>query len=155
MRQCTDDAPFDIVHTAERALHNLVTGCADSEACFEHLLPYLSVAPDVSSKSNPSSLLSALRTMRYLVDRVSVESLEKALPSLLPLFHAALGHKSVDMRKATVFVLVEVHFVLGDALRLDEMTASQRRLLDVYIEKHPKKSMVLEGEEASNQPTSA
>ena len=154
MRQCTDDAPFDIVHTAERALHNLVTGCPDSEACFEHLLPYLSVELDVSSKSNPPSLLSALRTMRYLIDRVSVGTLEKALPSLLPLFHAALGHKSVDMRKATVFVLVEVHFVLGDTLRLDEMTASQRRLLDMYIEKHPKKSaMVLE--KASNQQISA
>ncbi|KAL9180709.1 hypothetical protein ACHAXT_011162 [Thalassiosira profunda] len=154
MLECTTDAPFDIVHTAERALHNLVTGCADSETCFEHLLPFLSVDLDVSSKINPPSLLSALRTMRYLIDRVSVGTLEKALPSLLPLFHAALGHKSVDMRKATVFVLVEVHFVLGDALRLDEMTASQRRLLDVYIEKHPKKSaMVLE--EASNQPTSA
>ena len=88
--------------------------------------------------------------MRYLIDRISVDSLTKALPSLLPLFHAALGHKSVDMRKATVFVLVEMHFVLGDELKLDELTASQRRLLDVYVEKHPKTTTMVE---AAPQPS--
>ena len=81
--------------------------------------------------------------MRYLVDRISIISLKSELPSLLSLFHKALCHKSVDMRKATVFVIVELHFVLGDELELDDFTDCQRRLIDVYIERHPKNSQML------------
>lgn len=82
--------------------------------------------------------------MRYLVDRISIDSLKSALPPLLSLFHTALCHKSVDMRKATVFVIVELHFVLGvNELELDEFTDCQRRLIDVYIERHPKNSQMI------------
>mmetsp|Transcript_34977 Transcript_34977/g.62962 ORF Transcript_34977/g.62962 Transcript_34977/m.62962 type:complete len:1268 (-) Transcript_34977:173-3976(-) len=166
MLECTNDAPFEIVHTAERALHNLVTN-TNPETCFEHLLPFTCVEIDLNDKSNPPALLSTLRTMRYLVDRISIESLKRALPSLLPLFHMALCHKSVDMRKATVFILVEVYFVLGeedDELELlDEFTDCQRRLVDVYIERHPKnkvqrdnaKAVVPRSNAMSMQPISA
>ena len=140
MLECTEDAPFEIVHTAERALFNLVNG-SDPETCFEHLLPYsLSVEIDLNNKSNPPVVLSTLRTMRHLIERISVDSLKAALPSLLPLFHTALSHKSVDMRKATVFVLVEIYFVLGDELDLGEFSDCQRRLIDVYVARHTKTS---------------
>ena len=141
--QCTKDAPFEIVHTAERALYNLING-ADPDICFKHLLPFtLAEEIDLNEKNSPPVLLSTLRTMRYLVDRISIISLKSALPSLLSLFHTALCHKSVDMRKATVFVIVELHFVLGDELELDDFTDCQRRLIDVYIERHPKNSQML------------
>ena len=78
--------------------------------------------------------------MRHLIERISVDSLKAALPSLLPLFHTALSHKSVDMRKATVFVLVEIYFVLGDELDLGEFSDCQRRLIDVYVARHTKTS---------------
>jgi len=80
--------------------------------------------------------------MKHLVDKISIDSLEKALPSFLSLFHTTLSHKSVDMRKATVFVLVEMYFILGKDLRLDEFTDCQRRLIGVYIERHPKNSQM-------------
>ena len=152
--QCTRDSPFDIVNTAERALRNLVDG-TDSEACFEHLLPFTSIEIDLNDKNSPPELLSVLRTMRYLVDRVSLDSLKAALPSLLPLFHTALDHKSVDMRKATVFVLVELHIVLGDnALNLDDFKDCQRRLINVYVGRHPKNrnAMVIDDALPSAQP---
>lgn len=149
MLECTDDAPFEIVHTAERALHNLVTG-TDPQTCFEHLLAFTSLDADLKNKSNPSVLLSTLRTMKHLVDKISIDSLEKALPSFLSLFHTTLSHKSVDMRKATVFVLVEMYFILGKDLRLDEFTDCQRRLIGVYIERHPKNSQM--SVEALSQP---
>jgi hypothetical protein len=43
----------------------------------------------------------------------------------------------MDMRKATVFVLVEIHIVLGEELDLDGFTDCQKRLIDVYVERHP------------------
>jgi len=156
MLECTEDAPFEIVHTAERALHNLATG-TNPQTCFDYVLPFTLVHIDLNDKTNPPALLSTLRTMRCLVDRISIESLKKALPSLLSQFHTALCHKSVDMRKATVFILVEMHFVLGDEFELDEFTDCQRRLIDVYIERHPKKSqiMVEAATRPSTQPISA
>lgn len=98
---------------------------------------------DLSEKSSPAALLSTLRTLRYLIDRISLQTLKAALPSLIPLFHLALSHKSVDMRKATVFVLVEMHFVFAECegnemALLDELTDCQRRLIEVYINRHPK-----------------
>lgn len=135
--KCTKDAPFEIVHTAERALVNLVTS-ADPETCFDHLFPFTRVEIDLNDKVSPPELLSTLRTMIVLVDRIPIDSLRRVVPSLLDLFHAALCHKSVDMRKATVFILVEMHFVLGDELRLDEFTDCHQRLVRVYVERHPK-----------------
>lgn len=139
--KCTVDAPFEIVHTAERALQNLVTN-VDPEVCFEHLLPFARSPIDVEDKNNPPALLSSLRTMRYLLDRVSTSTLSEAMHDLLPVFHSALCHKSVDMRKATVFILVEMHFALGEEFHLDDFTDCQRRLVDVYIERHPKNTQI-------------
>ena len=151
--QCTRDAPFEIVNTAERALRNLVDG-TDHETCFEHLLPFTSIEIDLNDKNSPPELLSVLRTMRYLVDKVSIESLKAALPSLLPLFHTALDHKSVDMRKATVFVLVELHIILGgNGLNLDDFKDCQRRLINVYVGRHPKNcNAILDDALPSSQP---
>ena len=151
--QCTKDSPFEIVNTAERALRNLVDG-TDHETCFEHLLPFTSIEIDLNDKNSPPELLSVLRTMRYLVDRVSIDSLKAALPSLLSLFHTALDHKSVDMRKATVFVLVELHIALGDdELNLDDFKDCQRRLVNVYIGRHPtSNTMVVDDALPSSQP---
>lgn len=147
--QCTVNAPFEVVHTAEKALQNLIIG-NHPEVYFEELLPY-TTGTEVeealqrprsntfpSSIGNPSKLLSALRTMRYLIDKISTDSLRNALPSLMQLFQKTLSHASVDLRKATVFNLVEMHFVLGDELTLNGFTDSQRQLVGIYIQRHDK-----------------
>jgi len=149
MLECTENAPFEVVHTAEQALQNLVSG-NHPEVCFEELLPY-TTGEEVeealqrhrcntlpSNTSNPAKLLSTLRTMRYLIDKIPTDSLRKALPPLMQLFQTTLSHSSVDLRKATVFILVEMHFVLGDELILDEFTDSQRQLVGIYINRHDK-----------------
>ena len=130
-------------------MQNLICG-NDPEVCFEELLPYTTGAEVeealqrprcntlASSISNPSKLLSTLRTMRYLIDKVPIDSLRNALPSLMQLFQTTLSHASVDLRKATVFNLVEMHFVLGDELILDDFTDSQKQLVGIYIKRHNK-----------------
>ena len=76
--------------------------------------------------------------MRFLIDKVSIDSLRNALPSLMQLFQNTLSHASVDLRKATVFILVEMSFVLGDELILDDFTDSQKQLVGIYIKRHNK-----------------
>jgi hypothetical protein len=136
------DAPFEIVHTAERVLVNLFLS-ADAETCLEHLIPFFNIDVDLNEKGSPPALLSALRSMVVLVDRIPIASLRKVFPSLLTLFHTALCHKSMDLRKATVFILVEIHFILGEELQLDEFTDCQQRLIRVYIDRHPKNTRTM------------
>jgi hypothetical protein len=141
MLESTNNAPFEIVNTAEYILGTLVTtGSVDPELCFQYLLPYTtSIDIDLNDKSNPSVLLSTLRTLRFVIDRISVATLQQVVPSLLTLFHTTLCHKSVDMRKATVFILVEIQIVLGNECQLlDELSEYQRKLVQVYVERHPR-----------------
>ncbi|KAL3795782.1 hypothetical protein ACHAWO_005837 [Cyclotella atomus] len=133
------NAPFEIVHTCERALQNLVT-CTNPEKCFDCLLTYIAnTQVDLESEANPPVLLSALRTMRVLIEFIPLPKLRQVTPDLLQLFHDTIRHKSVDMRKATVFVLVEMYCVLGQELNVDGFSDGQKRLIDVYVERHPKK----------------
>lgn len=139
----TNDAPFEIVNTAEYILGNLVTTSGvDPDLCLQYLLLYTTrIDIDLNDKSSPSMLLSTLRTLRFVIDRISITTLRQVVPSLLTLFHTTLCHKSVDMRKATVFILVEIHVVLGDECQLlDELSEYQRKLVLVYVERHPRHS---------------
>ena len=77
--------------------------------------------------------------MQHLIECVSLPTLREVTPELLQLFHLTIRHKSVDMRKATVFVLVEMYCVLGDELSVEGFSDGQKRLIDVYVERHPKR----------------
>jgi len=145
LESTTNDAPFEIVNTAENILGNLVTtGVVDPELCLQYLLPYTTrIDIDLNDKSSPSVLLSTLRTLRFVIDRISIATLRQVVPSLLTLFHTTLCHKSVDMRKATVFILVEIQVVLGDECQLlDKLSEYQRKLVHVYVERHPRHSIM-------------
>ena len=78
--------------------------------------------------------------MQHLIEYVSLPTLREVTPELLQLFHLTIRHKSVDMRKATVFVLVEMYCVLGDELSVEGFSDGQKRLIDVYVERHPKRN---------------
>ena len=137
-QQCTKDAPFETINTAEKALLNIVSG-ANPETCFKDLLPYFSIDIDLNDEKDSPDVLSAMRVMRYLVPKVSPESLEVALPLMLSFFRTTIEHVSVHFRKASVFALVEMFFVLGDDLiNLDTFKDCQQRLLQAYIERHSK-----------------
>lgn len=143
MLESTKNAPFEIVNTAENILGYLVTnGSVHPELCLQYLLPYTTrIDIDLNDKSSPSVLLSTLRTLRFVIDRISITTLRQVVPSLLTLFHTTLCHKSVDMRKATVFILVEIQVVLGDECQLlDELSEYQRKLVHVYVVRHPRHS---------------
>lgn len=113
--------------------------------CFECILPYIyNVEVDLKSEANPPVLLSALRTLKHLIESVSAVKLREAMPGLLQLLHHTINHKSVDMRKATVFVVVEMYFSLGRELNVDGFSDGQKRLIDVYVGKHPKNNAMVD-----------
>ena len=154
------------MHTAEQALQNLISG-NHPEICFKELLTYTtgtkveealqrlhsSTLPSING--DLSKLLSTLRSMRYLIDKIPKESLRNALPPLMRLFQRSLSHSSVDLRKATVFVLVEIHFALGDELCLDDFTDSQKQLVGIYVKRHDKSTSSLQGRSNVLRPIAA
>lgn len=99
---------------------------------------------DLDSETNPPGLLSSLRTLKHLIEFIPLHKLRQVTPEILQLFHSTIRHKSVDMRKATVFVLVEMYYILGQELSVDGFSEGQKRLIDVYIERHPKKNAMIE-----------
>jgi len=133
LQQCTKDASFETIDTVEMALLNLASG-TNPDTCFN-----FSIDIDLNDEKDSPDVLSAIRVMRYLIPKVSPESLEVALPLMLSFFRTTIEHVSVHFRKASVFALVELFFVLGDDLiNLDTFKDCQQRLLQAYIEKHSK-----------------
>jgi hypothetical protein len=96
-----------------------------------------------SSTSSSSSSCSSLRVMALHVLSASIrfmsaaQLLEEVESAVVPAAIAALNSPLVDLRKASIFVLVEMYLIVGDALYpyLQELSPPQRKLLTIYIEK--------------------
>ena len=95
------------------------------------------------SHSSTSSSSSSLRVMALHVLSASIrfmsaaQLLEEVESAVVPAAIAALNSPLVDLRKASIFVLVEMYLIVGDALYpyLLELSPPQRKLLTIYIEK--------------------
>lgn len=179
--ECAKCTKFEIVHTAERALENLVTSCPplDPTLCLRSLLPYLKLSSSDDGENGDDEWaipLLALRTLCKLADRVPARNLLEALSStsgsssgLGACLVMGMRHKAVDVRKAAIFAAVEMHFaVAGDGgagegadgdgdvdgfndavlSRLDGLTAANRKLISIYIERHPKTTAAATGQQA-------
>jgi CLIP-associating protein 1/2 len=128
------------VHTAERSLECLVK-CLDPGRCLYSLLPFLCGDLEADENGTPSVILVSLRTLAFLVERVPNSMLQDVKPSLIPCLSQSLHNRSVDMRKAAVFVLVEIHFALGNGFLNSQelaLTAAQQKLISIYIQRHKK-----------------
>ena len=125
---------YEQVHAAERALENMAESKAiDPEQCMQALSKHL--LTNSTTDENTSVTLLTLRAMTKLVGRLPSEDITKALPSLKPALFASLNGGEVDMRKAAVFLIVEMHSRLGEDVmqELDGLTASQQKLVSIYI----------------------
>jgi hypothetical protein len=114
------------------------------------LLPYVT-SKTSSSPSNPLNedsnqqiRLLALQTLSQAIPHLSssqlLELLSDISSEILPYFTSS----SVDIRKAVVFVYVEIYMIVGDALYpyVRGLAPSQRKLLTVYIERQMNRSSV-------------
>ncbi len=139
MMICCSDVNSHIVHAAERVLESLVM-TQEPSSCFHSIRPFINISTGddlVSSKV----ALSGLRTMVKLTPRLDKVFLKELLPSLFPSLLQTISHDSVDIRKATVFLLVEVTVTVeeGDLTQLfDQLTLAQRRLITYYVDRRQK-----------------
>ena len=96
-------------------------------------------AQGVSHSSTSSSLrVMALHVLSASIRFMSAaQLLEEVESAVVPAAIAALNSPLVDLRKASIFVLVEMYLIVGDALYpyLQELSPPQRKLLTIYIEK--------------------
>ena len=102
---------------------------SNPDSSFGCLLPYACPGGLDSDNVPNQQVLTALRTLQCLVDRVSRDALDAALSQLLSLLRKAVNHNSLDMRKATLSVLTKLHFVLGDQLDLSGVSDRNRRAI--------------------------
>jgi CLIP-associating protein 1/2 len=125
---------YEQVHAAERALENMAESkTIDPEQCMQALSKHLLI--NSTTDENTSVTLLTLRALTKLIGRLPSEDITKALPSLKPALFASLNGGEVDMRKAAVFLIVEMHSRLGEDVmqELDGLTASQQKLVSIYI----------------------
>mmetsp|Transcript_53444 Transcript_53444/g.53840 ORF Transcript_53444/g.53840 Transcript_53444/m.53840 type:complete len:168 (-) Transcript_53444:31-534(-) len=133
--KCSRNSAYEVVHTAERALENIVSNL-DPARCFQTLIPYLNRS-HFEDENSLSIVLSALRTLVKLVGRVPASDLSASLSSIMPCIFQTVKQSSVDMRKATVFVIVEIYCVLREAMApyLLQLNPTQLKLVTIYIER--------------------
>jgi hypothetical protein len=79
--------------------------------------------------------LLALTVIAAAVKHLDGPTLLGELPSIIPCALPLFGSALVDIRKAVVFLLVEVYMVVGDALQpyMQELPLPQQKLLTIYI----------------------
>ena len=82
-------------------------------------------------------VLLCMHILQAAVKNISCSALLLELPILLPLILPAFKSPLVDVRKAVVFVLVEMYMVVGDSLHchVSDLTPPQKKLLTIYIDR--------------------
>jgi len=112
--------------------------------------PATATAVEVASVAvlgeHPTVRLLALHVLCSAMRFLTSAQLLQLLPRLAPVVLASLNSAMADIRKAVVFVLVEVYLSVGEALfpYIRSLTPPQRKLLTIYIEKRlaQRRSMV-------------
>jgi CLIP-associating protein 1/2 len=86
---------------------------------------------------SPHVRLVALHILAVIIKHLNSAQLLAELPTMIPSILPSFGSSLVDLRKAIVFVLVEIYLVVGDALHdfVSDLSPPQKKLLTIYIER--------------------
>lgn len=95
---------------------------------------------DGEEEWNVSERLLSLHVMAASIRFMTAAQLLKELAHVTPLVLPSLSSALVDLRKAAIFVLVEMFLVVGNALQehLRTLSPPQRKLLTIYVERKMK-----------------
>ena len=97
----------------------------------------LSVMQD--SSIDESQIVTTIKYFNTLIDKNSPESVSRTIGELMPPLTVGIDNAAISVRKATVFAMVAIYAKVGlDQMEsyLTSLTTTQRRLLEVYIQKH-------------------
>jgi len=117
-----------VISAADRTLERLL-GIVDATRSLEILLP-------VMSTSRPPLLQVAMRILPIVLQRLPLEGVEALLNTVLPGVIAAFGDQSAEVRKAAVFCIVDIYFIVSDEVMTilsKELSPSQLKLVMIYI----------------------
>jgi hypothetical protein len=86
---------------------------------------------------NPQVRLLSLRVICNSVRFFSSATLLQQLPTLVPVVLSSINSPLPDLRKAVVFILVEMYLSVGDSVfpYIHSLTPPQRKLMTIYVEK--------------------
>ena len=106
-----------------------VKSTASTSTLSSPLYGYPSISPHVR--------LLAMHVLASAVKHSSSSYLLAELPTLIPRILPSFSSALVDLRKAVVFVLVEVYMIVGDVLHsyVSSLLPPQKKLLTIYIER--------------------
>ncbi len=92
---------------------------------------------DNNAGENPQVRILALHALCASVKHLSSAQLLSLLPNLVPAVLSSVNSSLADLRKAVIFILVEVYLSVGDSVFpfVNTLTPPQRKLLTIYIEK--------------------
>lgn len=95
------------------------------------------LAPMAITEKHPM-LLGIIKLLTKVAGLVDTECLRMRLGAVVPGVIRGYSHSESSVRKASVFCLVAIHAVVGDAIRehLQKLSSSQTKLLDLYIKRH-------------------
>ncbi|VDN13775.1 unnamed protein product [Dibothriocephalus latus] len=81
--------------------------------------------------------LPAVKMQTQVIKVSSPEAVAEVLPDLIPGLISACSHEDSAVRKASIFCLVQLALKFGDNIwpHLEDLAASKKRLLKVYIDK--------------------
>nr|CDS27010.1 CLIP associating protein 1 [Hymenolepis microstoma] len=124
-----------------------------AEECAQAVARYLSqelmlrLLTTVINDSQTSLNLPAVKMQTQVIKVSSPDLVQDVLPDLIPGLIAACNHENSQMRKASIFCLVQIAIKFGDAVwdYLSDLNASKKRLLRIYIDKE------LEGQGKSSE----
>ncbi len=114
----------------------------DAPRLVRALLPYASCAPPGSAAEgavgeSPQVRLTALRVVCNSIRFFASAQLLSQLSTLMPAVLTSINSPLADLRKAVVFILVEVYLSVGDSVfpHIHSLTPPQRKLMTIYVEK--------------------
>lgn len=109
------------------------------------LLPYATLSlEDADADAGVGSLgespqvrILALHALCNAIKHLSSAQLLALLPRLIPAVLSSVNSALADLRKAVIFILVEIYLSVGDSVfpYVRTLTPPQRKLLTIYIEK--------------------
>ncbi len=125
-------SPIAITLHCEQILADLASNGA--QRLIKIALPFtLSNDTTVSANVQLFAIHAITAAIKHMTSPELLKDIEAIITSILP----SLSSTMVHLRKAVIFLLVEMYLVIGDALypHVQELAAPQRKLLTIYIQK--------------------
>jgi hypothetical protein len=116
----------------------------DAPRLVRAMMPYAAFSAEESAANSvvgagdiPQVRLLALRVICNSIRFFSSAQLLQQLPTLVPVVLGSVNSALADLRKAVVFILVEMYLGVGDSVfpHITTLTPPQRKLMTIYVEK--------------------